>query len=450
MGWLARLRGRHSKPALPEPGPAEGLLREFVYLDEVSVYSLVASRTGAITEETFEIEQTSSKDEVAGEIAASGGVLKSSVKSRLEAAVSSGSQVLRRSNVQATFKQLFELESSRLLLRPPQGPRIELEVVDAAGLSRLAEQHTPAVRRASSLLRGDLVELEVQLQADPIFRLRTAVAAVLEMFSDAQQLIPLAGRGALAQGQIVSRVLDSMLTGLVPIRAEVLNYVHVTAGVDEYVVESRLIDSARVDGVRVRPLHLVGVAEQRLFWRDLRRVLFSGARYTVLGRLARDGTPDSWTPVKLADVLGEIPGLSDQFNAASRSMVAAFSAGAPTDEVDDTALLQALLAYGRSIAHAGGQPLDEEELQAVATELARGSADGVQDQRAYFDELIRSLPNLAAVQLSRDERSDLRYEALSRAGLALSAPPARAQAPLAPAAVEDERFLDIELVAIYW
>ena len=54
------------------------------------------------------------------------------------------------------------------------------------------------------------------------------------------------------------------------------------------------------------PAFLVGVAQSDLFWKDIRRVLFSQARYTVFCRLATSGLTDRWGPVKMADVFSGI------------------------------------------------------------------------------------------------------------------------------------------------
>ena len=60
----------------------------------------------------------------------------------------------------------------------------------------------------------------------------------------------------------------------------------------------------------MRPLYVVGVAEAELFWRDLRRILFSSSDYRMLCRLGRTSAQRTWTPVKLTDVLeGVVPDL---------------------------------------------------------------------------------------------------------------------------------------------
>ena len=62
------------------------------------------------------------------------------------------------------------------------------------------------------------------------------------------------------------------------------------------------------DGARIKTCSafVVGVTQRDLFWKDIRQVLFSGARYTVFCRLGMSGLADKWHPVKVADVLAGI------------------------------------------------------------------------------------------------------------------------------------------------
>ncbi len=68
----------------------------------------------------------------------------------------------------------------------------------------------------------------------------------------------------------------------------------------EWIVHRRLLDQlAGTERPAARPLYVVGVAEQGLFWKDLSRVLFSGARFRVLVRVGQTayetpGPRSSW------------------------------------------------------------------------------------------------------------------------------------------------------------
>lgn len=68
-------------------------LREFVYLDEVSVFSLLASRVGAIAAEFTATESTSLRNEVGTSADLSAGLVKSGISSRAEVGRTSGSRL---------------------------------------------------------------------------------------------------------------------------------------------------------------------------------------------------------------------------------------------------------------------------------------------------------------------------------------------------------------------
>lgn len=68
-------------------------LRQFVYLDEVSVYSLIASRFGPIAAEFTEKQTASLQTEIKPSLGAGSGVAKAGVDSRLTTGQTQESQV---------------------------------------------------------------------------------------------------------------------------------------------------------------------------------------------------------------------------------------------------------------------------------------------------------------------------------------------------------------------
>ena len=107
-------------------------------------------------------------------------------------------------------------------------------------------------------------------------------------------------------------------------------------------------------GVESCPLDIVAVAELSLFWKDIRRVLFSGSRYSLLCRIGRNGLHESWTPVKLVDVVREfVPELAEQIGAAGKDLVGAVNVRTPsssTNAGNHAKMREALKAYGQSLA----------------------------------------------------------------------------------------------------
>jgi hypothetical protein len=97
-------------------------LREFVYLDEVSVFSLISSRVGGVATEFTDTQSQALRTEITTSAAAGAGLFKADVRSGAESTRSAQSQVLRKATVQGTFRELYGKVEDDLLLRPPAGP----------------------------------------------------------------------------------------------------------------------------------------------------------------------------------------------------------------------------------------------------------------------------------------------------------------------------------------
>lgn len=91
-GWLRRRRQRRRWKKADRN--RTGALREFVYLDEVSVYSLMASQVGLIVTELTETQATSLQSEVSSGVGMSA-PLKAEIGSKVQAGETRSSQVLR-------------------------------------------------------------------------------------------------------------------------------------------------------------------------------------------------------------------------------------------------------------------------------------------------------------------------------------------------------------------
>lgn len=102
--WRRRRASKRNRPAL----------REFIYLDEVSVYSLIASRLGPIATQFTETERATLQGEAGSSISSSvPGVAKAEVRARAVTIRSQETQVLKKSIVQTTFKKLHDLSPTR-------------------------------------------------------------------------------------------------------------------------------------------------------------------------------------------------------------------------------------------------------------------------------------------------------------------------------------------------
>lgn len=462
MKFLTRLRmqfrqWRRRRAARNE----KGMLREFVYLDEVSVYSLIASRLGPIATEFTETETSTLQGEIASSLGASTGIAKADVSSQVLNSQSRGTQVLRKSIVQAAFKDLYEYELDSLGIKPIPDEMSYPKVHNTDELIAATQTSVDGywIIDPDNLTRGQLFELEVQLEADPIFRVNAVASTVLEILEEDAAIFGLDANSDLVLIKSVGRILEKLLVGLVPIRGKAIAYCVVELNGKEWILNSKLLENLPIiDQPRAYPLFVVGVAEQALFWKDLRRILFSNAHYRVFSRIAQTGIHKSWTPVKLAHILESVmPGVANQINLAGLNALATISTSNQAGQrigVKQKLMQAALVNYAELITNHLQVELTPEhrnQVNSLADHYC-GSYDSQEARREAFEAIATYLIDKFGIEREPLIFAEYRANALVDAGLDLSGNPTRF------ASTDDtvslmascDRFLDSEFVAIYW
>jgi len=444
--WWRRRRRRRA--AADSAGAS---LREFVYLDEVSVYSLLASRLGPIASEFTATETLTMSEEFGTSLEGSASVIKSGIQTKRTNSQEQLSQVLRKSMIQTTFKELYELEAPNLLLS--SASRGEPETLTPDDLSD-PPGTVGWVTDASTLVRGRLIEVDVELQTEPVFRFSALMNAFLEILQEDIELFGTEGRRGVDQIRPLNRILEKLLSGLVPVRGRAVDFVVATIGERELILHVDVLHALPEEGrPRTQPLYVVGVAEQRLFWRDIRRVLFSRARYRMLCRIAQSNLQDKWSPVKLAEVIGVVVPTfeSDLLGALSEvtltTMADSSLPGMPQSETVE-GLRRAAQLFTREVAAHHGRVIPDAEVARLADTAATagGSLTLVDDRRQFFDSLLVDVDAQLGVRTSRDIAVACRMAAMETP-FGSESPPQRAlDLPEQPVG----RILDTEIVAIYW
>lgn len=434
---------------------ANAALREFVYLDEVSVYSLTASRLGPIAVEFTDTETRTLGSEVEGSVEASIGVGKATSRGKTSTSREQSGQVLRKSIVQTTFKDMHDREADHLAISPKRDSPPKVTSVD--GLFDLTPDRAYVVDPAA-LKRGELVELEVELETHAVFRFNAVVTAYLDILHEDLEVFGVA-LPAEAQVRAIHRILDRLLTGLVPLRGLAVDYVVLKHRDRELVVHRDVVGQLTdVDHLVSTPLVVVGVAEQHLFWKDIRRVLFSDSRYRLFCRISESGLRDHWTPVKLTDVLKVVaPQFENQLlTALGESTLAAMgeaATAAPGDEGPQEKLHQAALSFAQHLAAFHKTTIDAQGIGDVVTGLVKSGASlgTIDESRKFYRAIQAAVDGQLDVTTSSDVAARCRAIATTEIGLGIGgtlspSPPS----PVLLTAPTDERFLDTELVAIYW
>jgi hypothetical protein len=439
LDWLKGLRpGSEIKQTSPE-------LREFVYLDDVSVYSLLASRLGFIPHELTQTSSytDSSSDETAFGLSA--GVLKGTNSGTTSRTTGSTSQVLSKSTVQTAFGRLIATEQGALLLGTTTGAMPDL----GGPISALSADGTWIID-PNTIQRGRLTEIEVELDADAIYRTAAVMGAVMDILQEDGTSLGVDPQ-EMAKVRVAQRILEKLLSGLVPIRGTAVNYRVLQDGARNLVVRREVAKALAGTTATFVPLIVVGVAEHRLFWKDIRRVLFTGSRYRVLGRVGQAGIRDKWTPVKLADVLrGVLPDFDSQLGQLGEATLSAISQAARVadDETSSRGDARVAASFAEHLALELGATLDEDQralavLAALSEETDVESVDGRRKMLARVQAAVETVVGLSATP---DQALAARIAA-SRSFLGL---PSKAPDPVMLPAFQTEQFLDTEFVAIYW
>ena len=454
-GWLRRLKPQKA------PEPPSGLLREFVYLDEVSVYSILASRKGGIATEFTESQTASLNSDVGGSISVGLGGTKAKIDSKMQAGHVQGSQVLRKAIIQTSFKELYDIERDSLALSLSDADSIPT-VTTIADIDKRRDQLANGgwLVDPSAIRRGELLEVEVELEADPIFRMASVITTIRELMEDNEELFGHAITAQLPQMRSMAQVLEGLLVGLIPIRGRLVDYRSAIIGSSDVLIHRSILD--QIDPAARPETHtayVVGVAERDLFWKDIRRVLFSSARYTVFCRLATEGLGDTWHPVKVADVLAGIVPQFDElirvFSEQARLAMTGASAASstPTGQFGNSGG-QVIAQYASMLAAHHSQTLTTDYIDGLILEVPPSEdwLDSVDTRRPIFAEVTRRLDETFGVETSSEVTYALRTAVLTEVGVGVPIVPQASdvsghdQAPV----FGPERFLDAEVVAIYW
>jgi hypothetical protein len=451
--WYRRRRRRRAFKKNPD-------LREFVYLDDVSVFSLIASQLGPVATEFTTSETQSLQGEVSGTVGANLGIKRAEASTRAQADQSHTSQVVRRSIVQNTFADLRDHVTSKDLALSTEVPDLDTQVATSAStLDELKRRAPRCFVDVDLIKRGQLIEVDVELEADPIFKVNAAMAAVLEIVQESPQAFGDEVITSMADARAMQKIIDRLLTGLVPIRGRLVDYCILDLGGDQRIVRRELADAIEPGGGAViRPLYLVGVASESLFWKDVRLVLFSRSRHRVMCRLRNDGTQDRWTASKLVEVLAStFPQLGDQLDRAIDAALAALDAATgqsvPADE-RETRVRSALILYGEAVAATKGHRLVAEDLAAMGvprTEDVKRFSD-LAGRRLAFNSIAEAVAVRFGLDLDHTELAALRSASLSKAGLDPTGAlvPVPSSSSMSSTGAAPQMFIEADFVAIYW
>jgi hypothetical protein len=363
---------------------------------------------------------------------------------------------VRKSLVQGAFKELIEAEQQELALPEPPVSEEVPTVSTVDDLEHLAQDDgSHWVVSSESLRRGQLLEIEIELDADPVFAFNAAVSSMVEMMDENPELFGDHLEG-VAAGEMMNRIIGRLLVGLVPLRCRIPGYRSIVLGDRELLVHHRLFDRiAEWSDIEGKEIFLVGVAEESLFWKDLRRVLFSHSSFTVMCRLARNGLQRNWSPVKLADVVTRaLPKIGDQMDSMSTQMIEGFEIGAAAaleEEEPDVRMRAGMELYARAYAaHFSDEPFDLVPLGSLLNPEPGVDYEETEARRRLLEPLTGRLRQMFDQPEDLVLETTLRGGAMEEAGFDFGGSQQVVVDDVVAEALPSSRYLEADFVAIYW
>ena len=163
-------------------------------------------------------------------------IAKAELASRFKGSSTASSQVLSRAVAESLFKHLYELVADRLVWSP-----------------KLDQDPQPI-----SLERGALIEVE--LAPDPIYGFNATMGVLTDIADDYPALFDdKATALIIAEAELVTKVLERLLVGLIPLKAEVCDLSAGEVGGVAVAAPSKFFETK---GIESTPLSVVGVTEQ--------------------------------------------------------------------------------------------------------------------------------------------------------------------------------------------
>lgn len=445
-GLFSRKRSVDACALAIEPMP----LREFIYLDELSLRSLLSSQKGHLSE-------SSSNQEAYGFEAGTTGTANVSIptvanltaSSNFKTSNSNTRQTMSKATSQSWFRDFHKIADLKLI--EPQG---DVEAF-ASTFDLIGCDKNSVAIPSTKLERGSLVEFRVCLTGDPVYHLSTLASEFAGMAGDAKELFDSSDvSSALKEILPINKVLQRLLAGLIPFRAEALDYYAVEIDGTEYIVHK---DAVQNLALQTKPIQLVGVTELEAYWKDIRRVLFSDGHFTMLCRVSRLGLHDTWTPVKLADLFQKIaPKLNEQISDAG---ILAFSDNAPAKKTDVNVdrLGLSLEYFLAKVVQDWAVTFEQSEtryFQELILDL-KYRAGSVSDQKSAFSKLRFEIEHKFDRKLEDETFAAYRMESRNQSQLSMFPAMSITVAPsqeesISPDATVSPRLLDVEVVAIYW
>lgn len=364
-------------------------LREFVYLDETAVISLIASTTGGVTEQQSTLKRSQISSSITGNLSPTGG--SPGLKGTVGATHEQSSEVVRKYVIQSNFTELYELREDDLVIPDEDASYDTLSFGSKESEQETAGEIGELDLETEEIERGNLIEIDIELSSHDIYRVYKALDLLYDVFDTIPDWVDVSQE---AQGDIslkdmdtLTKMMDEFLRGLVPIVGEAKSYGVVVTEGEAYIGEKSTLDSNNID---YEPLNIVGFVEEDLLWQDSSRFLFSGSEYTAYCRIEGVEVSNEWVPLKLIDVVANI---APDAGKSLRNLPDSFNLD--VEEDDSTS------ATGRSI----------DEMRLILRDYIRRTTEAIPE--SVIDNVVEeAIGEIESDDISIDQQEELLKQAI--------------------------------------
>ncbi|WP_285271123.1 DUF6414 family protein [Halobacterium salinarum] len=423
------MRGWLGLTSLPE-------LREFVYIDEDALISLLASTTGGITQQ----RTTTQRERISSSIKGSLGPLGSSIGSEKEKAT----QAVRRYVIQSNFKEFYDMRSGDISITddPDDPPGVYVAAADSEQIRQVAPGLDSS--RTTELSRGRLFELDVTLGSSRIydyFKVFGAFEEIIDSFSTEEEVRQQLRRQNVSSEKIamIIDLMDTLMAGLVPIECTISNY-GVAQDNQEVLVHKEWADT---NGIEYEECRAVGFIDEDNLWQDPTEVLFERDEFTIYGRIDDPIPSTEWNPLKLVDVVQSIlPELGNELGNLQTDLEDPESS---STNHGDQSVEDELENYLGWIAEEQGTTLSDESKKAVIESVGPPVLNPLplSAKKELFESAERTLSE--EVDEDMEVSAEQRAEYLSQVWQ-----PRQSGEENEKGNQADENYLTTNFVAIYW
>ena len=453
ISWWKRIWSWKRNISEVDDDPTLGELREFVYLDEDSLVSLIASRNGPIAAEIRESSKSMLAAGASGGLAVGSSVVsKANMGFDVSTSSTTGVETTFKLVAQARFKDFYDNEEGILDLSLPEAVVVTEECV-------------PSLERANSLPiarleRGRLVEFELIPRAERMFSVATVFGEIASAIDDAALTSSQKGQfggGFDYDALFGMQLLKKLQLGLVPIEGHIPGVAVITVDGVDHVIQTPARDS-NLHGLdfNIRPLRIVTMAQSSNFWKDFRRVLYSGQPYRVLARVSGPELIEDWNTMPLVDVMKTLEG------NAFEPLYRALDELRVSDINTATALTQGGVdrlrgMYGQYALSLVGDSEENSDEFADLREFVRGleiAGATVSEQQAAFEKVTRFVRDKYPLVEVRDGKGLLALRSAARENFRVGIDGEGVLASSQPVSIRqgepEVATIEVDMVAMYW